>query len=305
MDNFKKLISDIHTKIPSLELRENEYMRNHCSFKIGGKARVMALPSSIEETETLCYLLSKSGVKPLIIGNATNLLVTDSSLNRFVIKFADRMNSVEKNGETGVKALCGIRLARLASVCAEFSLTGMEFAHGIPGTLGGAVNMNAGAYGGEMKDVVTTVQYLDENLKLCKKFGEELDMGYRHSVFSDSDCIILGADIELTQGSKDVILARMRELSEKRRSSQPLDMPSAGSTFKRPKQGYAAALIDEAGLKGFTIGGAQVSEKHAGFVINRGNATFDDVMALIEHVQKTVYERTGISLEPEVKIIRG
>lgn len=305
MDNLAILISEIRTKIPKLELRENESMRKHCSFRIGGKARVMAMPSSVEETEKLCILLRKSGVKPLIIGNGTNLLVTDSELDRFVIKFSDRMSSVEKSGETGVKALCGISLARLSSVCAEFSLTGMEFAHGIPGSLGGAVCMNAGAYGGEMKDIVTTVQYLDENLKLGRKSGNELDMGYRHSVFSQRDYIVLGADLELTLGEKDTIFSQMRKLSKKRRSSQPLDMPSAGSTFKRPEHGYAAALIDEAGLKGFTIGGAQVSEKHAGFVINRGNATFDDVIALIEHIQKTVYERTGISLEPEVRIIRG
>lgn len=305
MDNLEKLINEVHMSLPRLELRENEHMRDHCSFRIGGIARAMALPSSVEETEALCSLLRKSGVKPLIMGNGTNLLVTDSPLDRFVVKFSDKMCSMEKHGEAGVFALCGISLARLATACAEASLTGLEFAHGIPGTLGGAVSMNAGAYGGEMKDVLLSADYLDDNLKLCRKSVKNLDMGYRHSAFSDTEYVILGAEIELAAGSKDAVFARMRELSEKRRSSQPLDMPSAGSTFKRPEQGYAAALIDEAGLKGYTIGGAQVSEKHAGFVINRRNATFDDVLALIEHIQKTVYEHTGISLEPEVKIIRG
>lgn len=305
MDNFGRLISEIRAELPRLELRENEQMRDHCSFKIGGAARVMALPSSAEEAEKLCLSLRRSGVEPLIVGNGTNLLVTDSPLDRFVVKFSDKMGSVEKRGDNGVFALSGISLARLASFCAKASLTGLEFAHGIPGTLGGAVSMNAGAYGGEMKDVLRSADYLDENLKLCRKTSKELEMGYRHSVFSETGCVILGAEIELASGSEDAILTRMRELSEKRRASQPLDMPSAGSTFKRPEQGYAAALIDEAGLKGFAIGGAEVSKKHAGFVINRGNATFDEVLALIEHIQKTVYERTGISLEPEVKIIHG
>ena len=193
-------------------------------------------------------------------------------------------------------------LSRLASFAAARSLAGLEFAHGIPGTLGGAVSMNAGAYGGEMKDVVTSVTYLDEGLSVHET--DDAGFSYRHSRFSDTGCIVLGAEVSLHEDDPDAVRERMRSLAERRRSSQPLDMPSAGSTFKRPAGGYAAALIDEAGLKGCAVGGAQVSEKHAGFVVNRGGASFDDVLRLIEHIQNEVYRVSGIELEPEVKIIR-
>ena len=303
MDDFGLLIQEIKALLPGLELRENEPMRAHCSFKIGGNTSAMAIPSSVEETKTLCGLLRKKGVKPLIIGNGTNLLITDEPLRRFAIKMSDGMSSIENRGETGVYALCGVSLAKLALYCAHNSLTGLEFAHGIPGTLGGAASMNAGAYGGEMKQVLRAVSFLDENIKIGEKNGDELDMSYRHSAFSDTDSVILGCELSLVKGKEEDILNRMRELSEKRRASQPLDKPSAGSTFKRPQTGYAAALIEEAGLKGFSIGDAQVSDKHAGFVINRGRASFDDVIKLMEHIKETVYKNTGIVLEPEVKII--
>lgn len=305
MNSLDSLIGDIQNKIPSLELRESELMKNHCSFKIGGPARAMAFPSSIEEAEELCSLLRASGEKPLIIGNGTNLLVTDEPINRFVVKISEKMSAFERRSDTQIHALCGVSLARLASGCAKLSLSGMEFAHGIPGTLGGASSMNAGAYGGEMKDVLRSAYYLDEEARLLSKSAEELELGYRRSVFSDSGCVVLACRLELREGNESEIFSRMRELAEKRRASQPLDMPSAGSTFKRPKQNYAAALIEEAGLKGFSVGAAQVSQKHAGFVVNRGGASFDDVLKLMEHIQKTVYERSGIMLEPELKIIRG
>lgn len=304
MSDYAHILSELNIAMPTLELRENEPMREHCSFRIGGPARAMALPASIDELQQLCIFLREKGEKPLVIGNGTNLLITDGPLDRFVIKLGDMLSDIERRSETNIYALCGISLARLASQCAKWSLTGLEFAHGIPGTLGGAVSMNAGAYGGEMKDVLISAMYLDEDANLRNRLGEELDLSYRHSAFSDTDCVILGAEIELTSGTEDEITAKMRELAEKRRSSQPLDMPSAGSTFKRPVGGYAAALIEQAGLKGFSIGGAMVSEKHAGFVVNRGDATFYDVLALIEHVQNTVFARTGITLEPEIKIIR-
>lgn len=305
MDDFALLTREIASYLPQLELRENEPMRNHCSFKIGGEAAVMALPTSVEETEALSKFLRVKGVKPLVIGNGTNLLITDAPLRRFVIKMSDKMSAIEWRGEKGVFAICGVSLAKLATECAHHSLTGLEFAHGIPGTLGGAASMNAGAYGGEMKQVIHSVTYLDENLIICEKLLGELDFSYRHTAFSDIEDVILGCELELSRGSEDEILAKMRALSEKRRASQPLDKPSAGSTFKRPANGYAAALIEEAGLKGFALGGAQVSEKHAGFVINRGGATFDDVVKLMEHIKETVYMRSGIMLEPEVKIIEN
>ena len=303
MEDFVSLIKELRTRFPRLALLENEPMKEHCSFKIGGEAAAMAMPSSIEETSQLCLFLHEKGVKPLIIGNGTNLLVTDKPLRRFVIKMSDGMSTMERRKETEIFALCGISLARLATECAHLSLSGLEFAHGIPGTLGGAASMNAGAYGGEMKQVLRSVTYLDEHLDICKKSGDELGFSYRHSAFSDTEAVILGCELSLNKGDESEILARMRELSEKRRASQPLDKPSAGSTFKRPQNGYAAALIEEAGLKGFAIGGAQVSEKHAGFVINRGDASFEDVIKLMEHIKETVYKRTGILLEPEVKIV--
>ena len=303
MEDFGLLTRELRALLPGLELRENEPMKAHCSFKVGGDAAAMALPSSVEETSELCRFLRERGVKPLVIGNGTNLLVTDAPLRRFVIKMSDGMSAFERRSETGIYALCGISLARLATECAHLSLTGLEFAHGIPGTLGGAASMNAGAYGGEMKQVIKSVIYLDENLVLREKSGGELAFSYRHSVFSDTQDVILGCGLCLEKGDEPEILGKMRELSEKRRATQPLDRPSAGSTFKRPEKGYAAALIEEAGLKGFALGGAQVSEKHSGFVINRDGASFNDVIALMEHIKKTVYERTGIMLEAEVKII--
>lgn len=305
MSDSSLLLNDIRKAIPTLELRENEPMSEHCSFKIGGPARVMVLPSDAEEAAALCEILARAGEKPLVIGNGTNLLVCDEPLNRFIIKISDKMSDIESRGEGAVFAQCGVSLARLAVFCAHHSLAGLEFAHGIPGSLGGAVCMNAGAYGGEMKDILKRAVFLDENARLCEKSGGELDLGYRHSAFSDKNLIVLGAEIKLGNGSEEDILARMRELSEKRRASQPLDKPSAGSTFKRPAQGYAAALIDECGLKGYCVGGAQVSEKHAGFVINKGGASFDDVLAVIDHIRETVLQKKGIELCPEVKIIKN
>ncbi|MBP8639761.1 MAG: UDP-N-acetylmuramate dehydrogenase [Oscillospiraceae bacterium] len=303
MDDFVLLTKKLRESLPQLTVLENEPMKTHCSFKIGGEVSAMALPASIDETLLLCSFLREKGVKPLVIGNGTNLLVTDKPLRRFVIKMSDGISTMYRRGETGVFAQSGVSLARLASDCAHLSLSGLEFAHGIPGTLGGAASMNAGAYGGEMKQVLRSVSYLDENLKICERFGEELELSYRHSAFSDTDAVILGCELSLDKGDENEILARMRELSEKRRASQPLDKPSAGSAFKRPQNGYAAALIEEAGLKGYTLGGAQVSEKHAGFVINRGGASFEDVIKLMDYIKETVYKRTGIVLEPEVKII--
>ncbi|NLV87275.1 MAG: UDP-N-acetylmuramate dehydrogenase [Clostridiales bacterium] len=303
MDSFSSLSQEIKNYLPDLELYENEPMKEHCSFKIGGPARLFALPDSEEQLQKLCLFLRERGQKPLIIGKGTNLLVTDEPLDGFVIKISDKLSEVRKLGETGLFAQCGISLARLASEAAQLSLKGLEFAHGIPGCLGGAVYMNAGAYGGEMKDVVKAAVCLDEELNFNKLYDEELDFSYRHSAFTGTEKIILGCEMELNFGDEGEIKAKMRELSERRRVSQPLDKPSGGSTFKRPKDGYAAALIDECGLKGFSIGGAQVSEKHAGFVINRGNASFYDVIRLMEHIRETVLSRRGVELSPELRII--
>ncbi len=305
MNQLDPVVRRLREQLPALTILENEPMRAHCSFRIGGPVRALAQPSSAEETAALCRILRSAGVTPLIIGNGTNLLVTDAELNRIVIQMGDNMAEAGQTGPDTLQAGCGIPLARLAQTALACGLGGMEFAHGIPGSLGGAVSMNAGAYGGEMKDIVVTTQYLDESLEVREVHGAAHDFGYRHSRFSDTGAVILASTLRLTPGDPAAIRARMAELSEKRRASQPLELPSAGSTFKRPVGGYAAALIEQAGLKGYTVGGAQVSEKHAGFVVNRGGATFDDVLRLIDHIRAEVLRTSGIELETEVKIIRG
>lgn len=298
------LIREIRLALPNAALLENEPMSRHCSFRIGGPVRLMALPSCAEDASALLRLLHGAGVRPLVMGNGTNLLVTDGALDAVALKLGEGMARIRPCGGAGLRAGAGIPLARLAQAALTYSLAGLEFAHGIPGTLGGAVCMNAGAYGGEMRDVVTEVSGVGLAGESFTKTASELDFSYRHSVFSGTDDIVLEASVSLAPGSAAGIQARMRSLAERRRASQPLDLPSAGSTFKRPAGGYAAALIDAAGLRGFSIGGAQVSEKHAGFVVNRGGASFDDVLRLMEHIQETVLASSGILLEPEVKIIR-
>ena len=297
---MKQLFETIIQEMPELNIHRDEPMHSHCSFRIGGPADIFVLPKDEKELSAVLAILRREGVKPFILGNGTNLLVRDEGIRGVVIKLAAGFDTVERSGNT-VYAGCGATLARTAVFAQNNGLGGMEFAHGIPGSVGGAVYMNAGAYGGEMKDIVKSVRYINAEGEICE--SSENDFSYRHSRFSDSDDVILGATLELYEADPADIGAKMRELMEKRSASQPLEKPSAGSTFKRPVGGYAAAMIDECGLKGYTIGGAQVSAKHAGFVINAGGATFADVMALIEHIQKTVHEKFGTQLETEVKII--
>jgi len=301
---FESLLTELRAQIPGLLLRENEPLSAHTSFRIGGPADAMAFPASAEQTAALSVLLREKGEKPFVMGNGTNLLVSDGRFSRFVIKTCEGAGAIRVDGRS-VCAECGALLSRVAAAALDAGLTGLEFASGIPGSVGGAVSMNAGAYGGEMKDVAVQTDYLDEEMTLRTVQGIEHGFSYRHSVFSGTDSVILRTVLTLEPGEKDAIGARMRELAAKRRASQPLEMPSAGSTFKRPTSGFAAALIEEVGLKGFSIGGAMVSPKHAGFVVNACGATFDDVLHLMEHIQETVYARSGILLEPEVKIIRG
>ena len=303
MADFTSLLRDIRRICPDMEILEQEPMARHCSFRIGGPCAAMVSPASMEEIDALCRLLKQVGEEPLLIGKGTNLLVTDNPLERIVLRMGDRFAKVDAKNDLTLTAQSGITLAQLATAAAARSLAGLEFAHGIPGTLGGAGSMNAGAYGGEMKDVVTSITYLDENLTL--QTTDDGGFRYRHSRFSDTGAVILSADVRLLPDTEEFIRSRMRLLMDKRKTSQPLDLPSAGSTFKRPASGFAAAMIDEAGLKGFSVGGAQVSPKHAGFVVNTGGASFEDVRRLMAHIQETVYKNTGILLEPEVKIIEG
>ena len=300
------LEKDLRAALPELRLLRDEPMKHHCSFRIGGPAALFAEPASEEELTALRRFLWKRGAEPVVIGSGTNLLIADAGLTAqsMVIRIGEGLDAIAFDDGATVYAGAGVALSRLALAARDRGLSGLEFAHGIPGSLGGGVAMNAGAYGGEMKDVVASARYLDAAGEVHET--PDLDFAYRHSRFTTGGdgSVILGATLCLTPGDPSEIGARMRELMARRAASQPLDKPSAGSTFKRPANGYAAALIDGAGLKGFTIGGAQVSEKHAGFVVNAGNATCDDVLKLMEHIQKTVETRFGVLLEPEVKILR-
>lgn len=302
MTNLDPIVRALRAQLPELEILEYEPMRAHCSFRIGGPARALVRPASAEETAAVCRIVREGGAQPLLIGNGTNLLVTDGEVHRIVVQMGERMADVTRADETHLCAGAGIPLARLAQAALGYGLAGLEFAHGIPGSLGGAVSMNAGAYGGEMKDVVVSTRYLDRELNLREAVGAEHAFGYRHSVFSDTDCVVLGSTLALTPDDPAAIQARMRDLSERRRSRQPLELPSAGSTFKRPEGCFVGQLVQEAGLRGYRVGGAQVSEKHTGFVVNAGGATAADVRRLIADVQERVRESAGVELVPEVRL---
>lgn len=300
---YTALDNTIANALPELKWVCEEPMAKHTSFRIGGPARRMAFPASREQLAALLELLQKAGVSPLVIGNGTNLLVSDEGLDTVVVNTSGQLTELSLTGDGEITADAGVSLARLALFAWKQGLTGLEFAHGIPGTLGGGVVMNAGAYGGELKDVVTEVTALyPEGVKTLR--GDELDFSYRHSVFSGGEGIVLGAKIRLQKGESGAIKEKMDDLMARRKASQPLELPSAGSTFKRPTGYYAGPLIEGCGLKGTRIGGAEVSVKHAGFVVNVGGATCEDVLALIEKVQKTVFDAHGVLLEPEVRIIR-
>ena len=275
------------------------------SFRIGGPARRMAFPERGEQLVLLLDMAARCGARPLVMGNGTNLLAPDEGLDRLVIDTSAGLSRVEAGGTPGtILAEAGASLARVADFACRQGLAGLEFAHGIPGTVGGAVCMNAGAYGGEMAQVVREATLLLPEEGIRTLTGAEMAFGYRRSFLTDHpDAVVLRAEFCLTPGDPAAIRGRMKELLEKRRASQPLEFPSAGSTFKRPEGYYAGTLIDQCGLKGLTVGGAQVSEKHAGFVINRGGATCADVKELIRQIQERVFAQAGVRLEPEVRII--
>ena len=289
--------------LPGLELRDNEPMYRHTTFRVGGPVTLMALPRSVEELSTVVSLAKEAGIEPFFLGRGSNLLVADRGAEAFLIKLAGGLDRLELLGENSLYVGAGVTLAQAAVFALEHALTGLEFAHGIPGTLGGGVFMNAGAYDGELSQVISWADVLDETGRRFRLEGPDLELGYRTSVFSRKPWVVTGARLDLTPGDPAAIRARMEDLSHRRRSKQPLEFPSAGSTFKRPAGHFAGALIQEAGLKGVRIGGAQVSEKHAGFVVNTGGATSDDILSLIRLVRDTVLEKTGVLLEPEVRML--
>ena len=303
MMKLDRLAEDFRRELPELELRREEPMSRHTTFRVGGPAALMALPRDEEQLLRTARIARQSEARTLFVGNGSNLLVDDAGLDALVIKTAPRVSRVE--AEKGVlSAGAGISLAQLAVEAASRGLTGLEFSHGIPGSLGGAVVMNAGAYGGELCQVISAVRAMDGQGEYRELTGPECAFSYRHSLFSDGDWLVLGARVTLEPGDPSAIRARMEELMGKRKAKQPLEYPSAGSTFKRPEGHFAAALIEGCGLKGLRVGGAQVSVKHAGFVINTGGATCRDILELMDQVRERVFRETGVTLEPEVRYVR-
>jgi len=305
MDQLELAIQEIKQEMPGLALYENEPMRAHCSFHIGGPARALAVPQDVTGLTKICYLLKKHELAPYILGNGTNILFPDEGLKELFILSTEKLTKLFLLPDGAIYAEAGVSLSRLAGFAQQNGLTGLEFASGIPGTVGGGIMMNAGAYGGEIKDAAESVviHFLPEQA-LYELTNEQCAFGYRSSYFQKTPgCVIVSAVFRLEKGDPEAIAEKMRELNAKRREKQPLDLPSAGSAFRRPEGHFAAALIDEAGLKGYTIGGAQVSEKHAGFVVNIGGATSHDVHALMKHIRRTVYEHSKIVLEPEIILL--
>ena len=291
----------LKSEIKGVQAKLDEPMKNHTSFRIGGNADVFVTARTEDEIIKIVSLLKNNNITLTVIGNGSNLLVSDSGIEGVVLCIGKDFSSVSHTGNQ-INAQAGILLSRLSAYALDLGLTGLEFASGIPGTLGGAIVMNAGAYDGEMKDVVTQTRYItsDGNIETVK--DSEHEFSYRHSRFKDDD-IILSSTLTLKEGNAEEIKAKMQLLSQKRREKQPLEFASAGSTFKRPDGAFAAKLIDDAGLRGFSVGDACVSEKHAGFVINKGNASFEDVITLTDKIKETVKEKFGYDLELEVKII--
>ena len=288
--------------LSNIDIRFSEPMAKHTSFRIGGPAEVMAFPKNAEELAAVLKAAAQLGVKPLILGAGTNVLAPDAGLSGLCICLKDALDGLELLDENHLRVMAGVTMTRAAVFAANHGLSGMEFAHGIPGTVGGGVYMNAGAYGGEICDICESVDVMDLQGNVKTLTNEQMKFSYRHSLLEEEGGIVVSAVFSLMKGETETIKARMKELQGKRSASQPLDLPSAGSAFKRPVGGYAAALIDGAGLKGFAVGGAAISTKHAGFAVNLGGATAEDVKNLLRQVSDIVFDHSGIRLEPEVRI---
>ena len=297
---MKELPFELKRMLDALGAKENVPMAQYTSFKTGGSVRILAEPDTAEHTAELMRLIEAAGVEHYVIGNGTNLLISDKGLDAIVVRIGEKMANVERSGRT-IIAGAGASYAAMAKQSVQWGLMGLEWAAGIPGTVGGAVAMNAGAYGGEIKQVLTKVEYIEDGA-VCSVEPEDSDLGYRFSRFAAPERIVLSAEFSLSPDD-GMTKERMKDYSERRRAKQPLTYPSAGSTFKRPAGYYAGALIEQADLKGVSVGGAEVSTLHAGFIINKGGATSEDVKRLIELVQERVYENSGVALETEVKFI--
>ena len=302
INNFQELYNYANTI--GCEAVLGEKMSLNTSFKTGGACGIRLSPENAEQVALIITKANELSVPFVVLGNGTNVLVPDEGIDKAVIIIGDKMASMELMGDDTISFSTGVNLVSLCRFALEKNLSGLEFAFGIPGTLGGAIYMNAGAYGGEMKDVLTEVTHLTPDMRVETISAEEADLSYRHSVYKSNGCIILGGKVKLTPDTRESIKGRMDDFLGRRKDKQPLEYPSAGSTFKRPEGYFAGALIEQCSLKGKSVGGAQVSEKHAGFVINKGGATSTDIINLIELVAETVKAETGVTLEPEVIILR-
>lgn len=302
MNMNQNIKNELYKIVGESNLLLHEPMDRHTTFRIGGPAQIFVTPRTTEELGQIVLLCKAEKVPFFMLGHGSNLLVSDAGIEGVVIQLDHNFSAFEIE-ETVIRAQAGVMLSKLGNSALQEGLTGFEFASGIPGTLGGAVVMNAGAYGGEMKDIIEAVQMMDQDGNLIEKSGEEMQFAYRHSLAGDKGYIVLGATMRLQKGETEAIRERMQELATARRTKQPLEYPSAGSTFKRPEGYFAGKLIMEAGLSGYQVGGAQVSDKHCGFVINKGGATASDVRQLIRDVQEQVYRKDHVRLEPEVKMV--
>ena len=301
-NNFQELYN--YAESINCDAALGEQMSFHTSFKTGGPCGIRLSP---KDTEQIILIISKArelDTPFVILGNGTNVLVPDEGIEKAVIIIGDKMSSIELEDDNTISFTAGVNLVSLCRFALENNLSGLEFAFGIPGTLGGAVYMNAGAYGGEMKDVLTEITHLTPDMKVETISAKDADLSYRHSVYKNNSCIILGGKVKLKPDTHKNIKARMDDFLGRRKDKQPLEYPSAGSTFKRPEGYFAGALIEQCNLKGKSVGGAQVSEKHAGFVINKGGATSTDILNLIDFIGETVKNETGVTLEPEVFVLR-
>jgi UDP-N-acetylmuramate dehydrogenase len=297
-----KMLTKLEELIGKGHVLYDEPMKKHTTFRVGGPARALVEPGSAEDVKSVVEFCKSEQIPYYIVGNGSNLLVGDKGIRGLVIEVGAQMNAVEVQGNI-LRAQAGALLSQVAAKAAAAGLGGMEFAAGIPGSMGGAVTMNAGAYGGEMKDVIRQVTVLTPECEQKVLSREELDLSYRHSCIPKNHFLVLEAELSLTPAPEQEIRAKMAELREKRVEKQPLEYPSAGSTFKRPEGYFAGKLIMDAGLRGYAVGDAQVSEKHCGFVINRGNATAAEILQLMKDVQERVKKQSGVTLEPEVKMI--
>ena len=302
MTELTALQRALATRLPHIEIRFSEAMANHTSFRIGGPVEAMVFPKNREELSEIMSVSALLDCKSAILGAGTNVLAPDEGISGIVICLKDCLSGMELLDNNRIRVMAGVTMTRASVFAANHGLGGMEFAHGIPGTVGGGVYMNAGAYGGELCQICESVEVMDKRGNIRQLSSEEMEFSYRHSALEETGDIVISAVFSLVPKPQEEIRALMKELMGKRSASQPLDMPSAGSAFKRPVGGYAAALIDQAGLKGYSVGGAAISTKHAGFAVNLGNATAADVKNLLSAVSDIVFEKSGIRLEPEVRI---